>query len=267
MIDVPNRDDRLALIEDLEVGPINHRPPFDDPHFRQLEPNSGIRLSWVFERCNFMSRTNNLSRSRIISHDDVQEYLTARFYLSPSRLYSAVRLLPNKQGYDVPVAGDWVTIAVVAERGEVKVSRAPVGIGREDETDMGDDGSNELVGDGDGRLAFDDKKPAKPKRRGPVLRKPSGKKYVNMKLVDFGARSCSSATGGKATIRGDAFLSLLLFESDGYDKVTRDGAKVEKVYKGGSRGAFEAMSKLKEGDVVALLNPKILKPFQVRMAT
>jgi hypothetical protein len=38
------------------------------------------------------------------------------------------------------------------------------------------------------------------------------------------------------------------------------------VYKGGSRGAFEAMSKLKEGDVVALLNPKVLKPFQVGAA-
>jgi minichromosome maintenance protein 10 len=58
-----------------------------------------------------------------------------------------------------------------------------------------------------------------------------------------------------------------LFESDGYDKVTREGGRLEKVYKGGSRGAFEAMSKLKEGDVVALLNPRILKPFQVCMIT
>jgi hypothetical protein len=39
----------------------------------------------------------------------MQEYLRARYYLSPSRLYSAVRLLPDKHGYDVPVAGDWVT--------------------------------------------------------------------------------------------------------------------------------------------------------------
>jgi len=173
--------------------------------------------------------------------------------------------LPNKQAYDVPVAGDWVTIAVVAERGVVKVSKAPVSIGREEDGDMDDEGSNELVGDGNGRVSFDDKKPTGAKRKHPVPHKPSGKKYVNMKLVDFGARSrsSSSATGGKAVIRGDAFLTLLLFESDGYDKVTRDGGRPEKVYKGGSRGAFEAMSKLKEGDVVALLNPKILKPFQV----
>jgi minichromosome maintenance protein 10 len=176
--------------------------------------------------------------------------------------------LPNKQAYDVPVAGDWVTIAVVAERGVVKVSKAPVSIGREEDGDMDDEGSNELVGDGNGRVSFDDKKPTKAKRKHPAPHKPSGKKYVNMKLVDFGARSrsSSSATGGKAVIRGDAFLTLLLFESDGYDKVTRDGGRPEKVYKGGSRGAFEAMSKLKEGDVVALLNPKILKPFQVGAA-
>ena len=46
-IDAPKRDDRLALIEDLEVGPTDYKPPFDDPHFQQLEPNSGIRLSCV----------------------------------------------------------------------------------------------------------------------------------------------------------------------------------------------------------------------------
>ena len=88
---------------------------------------------------------------------------------------------------------------------------------------------------------------------------------MNMKLVDFGARarSSSSATGGKAVIRGDAFLSLLLFESDGFDLMTNDDKRQEKIYKGGSRGAFESMAKLKEGDVIALLNPKILKPFQV----
>jgi minichromosome maintenance protein 10 len=50
IIDAPQRDDRLALIEDLEVGPTNHKAPFDDPHFQQMEPNSGIRLSWVAKR-------------------------------------------------------------------------------------------------------------------------------------------------------------------------------------------------------------------------
>jgi minichromosome maintenance protein 10 len=31
--------------------------------------------------------------------------------------------------YDVPVVGDWVTTAVVAERSPVRVSRAPVAVG------------------------------------------------------------------------------------------------------------------------------------------
>lgn len=38
------RNDRLELVEDLEVGPFDHTPPFDDPRFEYLEPNSGIRL-------------------------------------------------------------------------------------------------------------------------------------------------------------------------------------------------------------------------------
>ena len=42
-----NRDDRLALVEDIEPGPVEHTPPFDDPLFEKLEPNSGIRLSCV----------------------------------------------------------------------------------------------------------------------------------------------------------------------------------------------------------------------------
>ncbi|KAJ7042899.1 hypothetical protein C8F04DRAFT_56377 [Mycena alexandri] len=57
-------------------------------------------------------------------------------------------------------------------------------------------------------------------------------------------------------------LSLLLFESDGWDTVPQDEGRPKRVYRGGSRGAFEEMCDLKEGDVVALLNPRVLKPFQ-----
>ncbi|KDQ55942.1 hypothetical protein JAAARDRAFT_36719 [Jaapia argillacea MUCL 33604] len=238
----PIRDDRLALIEDLEPGPYEHKAPFDDPHFESLEPNSTIRLS-----------------SRAIPHDDFQDYLRGRYYLSPSRLYSVIRLLPDKQAYDVPVAGDWVTIAVVAERGPIKFTKAPVALNEDGP------GSTSQPGSGGGKP--DPSKKGKGKQVEPP--KPIGRKYVNLKLIDFGARSrsASSATGGKAVIRGDAFLSLLLFESDGFELLTPaeeegSGQRPQKVYKGGSKGAFEAMSKLREGAVVALLNPKILKPFQ-----
>ena len=39
------RDQNLALIEDLSIGPYDHKSPFDDPHFMKLEPNSGIHFS------------------------------------------------------------------------------------------------------------------------------------------------------------------------------------------------------------------------------
>jgi minichromosome maintenance protein 10 len=81
---------------------------------------------------------------------------------------------------------------------------------------------------------------------------------VNLTLIDFGA------SGKKGTSRGDAALSLLLFEADSYDTVSRGGNLLpEKIYKGGSRGAFEAMAKLREGSIIALLNPRVLKPLQV----
>ncbi|KAG6902634.1 hypothetical protein C0995_013759 [Termitomyces sp. Mi166 len=227
----PQRDDRLALIEELEPGPIDYIPPADDPDFDKLEPNSGIRLS-----------------SRTVSHEDIQDHLTGRFYLSPSQLYSHIRLLPDKLGYDVPVPGDWITIAVVAERGPLRYSKAPVAVGPEE----GDEAAKKDKWKGKGRTNEE-------------TAKPTGKKYVNLKLIDFGSRSrsSSSATGGKAIIRGDAFLSLLLFESDSFDLVSEGReSKPRKIYKGGSRGAFESMSKLKEGDVIALLNPRILKPYQ-----
>nr|GAT45932.1 predicted protein [Mycena chlorophos] len=195
------RDDRLAIVDSLEMGPYEHKPPFDDPRFEQVEPNSGIRLS-----------------SRVVSHEDVQDYLRGRYYLSPSKLYSCIRLLPNKQGYDVPVDADWITIAVVAERGPYKYSRAPVEINGNDDDDEGKK-----------------KKPngkGKEKEKDEPERKSSGKRYVNIKL------------------------------SDGYDLIEEDDGTKRKLYRGGSRGAFEEVCDVKEGTVLALLNPRVLKPFQ-----
>ena len=163
-------------------------------------------------------------------------------------------MLPDKQGYEVPVDGEWVTIAVVAERGPINKTRAPVGLEREEDDATGYNGKP-FPGKPNG---------GKAKTTGSVPPKPLGKKYVNLKLIDFGCRSDSGANGGKLVIRGDAFLSLLLFESDSFDTLdTNTGGLPKKIYKGGSRGAFEHMSKLREGAVIALLTPKILKPFQV----
>ncbi|THH30310.1 hypothetical protein EUX98_g3874 [Antrodiella citrinella] len=249
LLGVQKRDENLALIEDLNIGPADHMAPFDDPRFEHLEPNSSIRLS-----------------SRVLPHDDLDDYLRGRYYLSPSKLYSVIRLLPDKKGYDVPVEGDWVTIAVIAERGPVKYSKAPIAVGREDQ-DL-DDADAKLADiiptetSASGKRTTTDLKHWKGKKKEDT--RPSGKKYINLKLIDFGCRSGSKSltTGGKSVIRGDAFLSLLLFEADRAEDVVGDDGKKTKVYRGGSRGAFERMAKLKEGAVVALLNPRILKPFQ-----
>lgn len=190
------------------------------------------------------SKANVNGRSRGLSHEDFSNHLCGRFYVSPSRLYSSVRLQPDKQGYDIPVPGDWVTIAVVAERGPVRMTRAPVALGPDED-------------------AVDPANKWKKAKTKGEFTKPHGKHFISLKLVDFGARAKSSASAGKEVIRGDAFLSLLLFESDAVEKVTGVDGRVEKVYRGGSRGAYEMFDKLKAGDVVALLNPKVLKPYQV----
>lgn len=237
------RDDRLALIEKLEMGPYEHTASLDDPTFERLEPHSGITLS-----------------SREIPHEDFQDYFRGRYYLSPSRLYSVIRLQPNKQGYDVPVDGDFVTIAVVAERGPIRVSKAPVTLGKGDDGPGGSD--DEHADMSNGRLGQPEFKKKDKGKAKDALPKKSGRKYVNLKLIDFGSRSSSSATGGKLTIRGDAFLSLLLFEAEVAERIEGEDGKPEMFYKGGSKGAFEKMASLREGSVIALLNPRILKPFQ-----
>jgi len=41
------RDERLALIEDLEPGPYEHNAPTNDPLFKTVEPHSNINLMFV----------------------------------------------------------------------------------------------------------------------------------------------------------------------------------------------------------------------------
>ena len=188
--------------------------------------------------------------------------MTGRYYISPSKLYSVVRAQPGGaagargQAYDVPVVGDWVTIAVVAERSPVRISRAPVAVGPGEAKDADDpDPIPTPSGTRNPKSAWS--KDSDPSSR------VGGRKYVNMTLIDFGAGGGGNGSK-KGASRGDAVLSLLLFESDTYDTVSRgDGLLPEKIYKGGSRGAFETMAKLREGSVIVLLNSRVLKPLQV----
>ncbi|KAG8743855.1 hypothetical protein FRC10_011323 [Ceratobasidium sp. 414] len=228
----------MTVKEELPIGPIDHPAPFDDPHWGRMEPYSGIHLS-----------------SRKLPFDEFQEFMYGRVYLSPSRLYSVVRLSPDRAAYDVPVDGDWVTIAVIAERGQVQISKR--GGKRKEEQDK----SKGKQGGGDG----DASKPAEQGDEDDDRPTPKDKKYMRLLLVDFGHRASEGKPAPKEQYKGDALLNMLLFEADSARTIDGEngrGKGKDVVYKGGSGGAFEKCSKLREGAVLAILNPRILKPFQ-----
>ena len=183
-----------------------------------------------------------------------------------------VRPSDDKRSLEVPVDGDWVTIAVVAERGEIKFTKGP---GNSKIVDEKDDLERLRQGPkGDSKRPLYKEKNGSHKKEdddddeGP---KQTRKKFANLRLVDLGHRSRSSiacSSTAKNSLRGDAQLSLLLFEADTHDKIIEKdkGGKdiVRKIWKGGSGGAFEdCYSKLREGTVIALLNNKVLKPIEV----
>ena len=171
----------------------------------------------------------------MLPHNALQDHLYGRYFLPPSLLYSVVRLLPNKQAYEVPVDADWVTIAVVAQRSEVKVSARST-IAGIPQVVGDDDGRTDGESDGDIGVATDHEaennfnapsteprkqgkpKPKRSKKKERVQAAPRSRKFVTLKLVDFGCRSSSSSStpGG---VRGDALMNLVIFEADsvGYE--------------------------------------------------
>jgi minichromosome maintenance protein 10 len=170
-----------------------------------------------------------------MSHEDVSEFLRGRYYLSPSTLYSIARPSKNRQGYDIPVEAEWVTIAVVAERGDIKLQNVSIRTTEEVK------GSKDAKGE-NGR-------PAGPK------------KYTTIRLIDLG--SVSSNEKAKST-RGDAYLNMMLFEAESVTTSRESTSRtVERSYKGGSGGAFEQSSRFPEGSVIAICSPRVLRPYQV----
>lgn len=208
----------LTIIEKLEVGPYDHNPPEGDPYFNTVEPHSRIRLS-----------------QRTLPHEEVSEFLRSRYYLSPSLVYSLARPTKNRQGYDLPLDAEWVTIAVVAERGDIKLSQG--GSGRSTTPEKSNKQESE----------------EEKHREGP-------KKYTTIKLVDFGS---ASSDGKGKMVRGDAYLNMMLFEADAVTTARESGSRsVERTYRGGSGGAFEQSSKYGEGSVIAICSPRLLRPYQ-----
>ncbi|GMK53510.1 hypothetical protein CspeluHIS016_0100960 [Cutaneotrichosporon spelunceum] len=221
-------DDGQGLTEsaapsaDLPLGPGAFGPdPEGGDEWRSFEPNSGIRLS-----------------KRAMSHIEVQEHLRGRYFFPPARIYALARLNRDGATYSVPVDGEWVTIAVVAERSGVRISGAK---GAEDS----DDGDY-LDGDSLGPSKQDRKGEGKRREKAPGTRR----KYISLKLVSLPA---SRHSGGPSD---DAHLQLLLFEADAG---CRKGAKASF-----RRSAYEKWSNLAVGSVVAIVSPRILRPLKTR---
>lgn len=227
----PKRADDLTLLENVPCGPVEHQPPADDPHFARLEPYTGIHLS-----------------KRTLPYKTLQSHFEGRYFLNFSKLYSVVREVPGSRGtkYDVPTDGEWITIGIVAERTDIKFTNVS-----EQPSYKNNNTSQAASSSKKGSKSKNIKDEETPGNR--------PKKYMSMKLVDLGTNS------DKKGIRGDQMLTMLLFEADEAISSENDGVETSKTYKGGSGGAFEACMKIHEGAVIAILQPKILKPYQVRV--
>lgn len=237
-------EEALTIIEKLELGPKEFRG--GNCEWKTVEPNSGIRL-----------------RSRSLEHTQVQANMEARYYLSPSVIYSIIRLGRNRQHFDVPVEGDWVTIAVVCG---VKNSRTKDKKEREEDEDV-DASEDEAKKQAKEKRAQQDNGP-----RGKVFyngaqmsNKPMenhgrAKAFANVRLCALPPRK----NGELVTAGGDAMLNMLLFSADGETKDHRTGAVK---YRGGSGGAYEKYWKLSVGTVIGVVSPKVLRPYGVSTET
>lgn len=229
------RTDDLTLDQELELGPRDFgKDPEGEEVWRAVEPNSGIRLS-----------------KRALPHEDVQDLIRGRYFLRPPMIYSIARLSRDGAQYDIPVEGDWVTIAVVAERGDIRVSGT-----RDVKSDDDDNDDDDDEGGGDQPQRSKRKVHGKGEKAG-KKRKP--RKYINLKLVALPPRN---KTLGAAPVSGDAHLQLLLFESDSIVRGTDDEGNDTRNYRGGSGGAYEKWCNLGVGSVIALLNPRVLRPLR-----
>ncbi|KAK8846571.1 hypothetical protein IAR55_005657 [Kwoniella newhampshirensis] len=238
-------EETLTIVEKLKLGPKEFGlDPEGEQEWRDVEPNSGIRLS-----------------KRILPHAHLQDHLSGRYYLPPSQLYSVIRLSRDGATYDVPVDGDWITIAVVAHRGEVKISGTKdASIESDDDEDDDDETLREVAATISTSAAEPNgghkgKGNGKEKKGKGKVRQRAPRKYINMTLCSLPPRN---RTLGKTGSTGDALLHLLLFEADAVvrEEENEDG-EVKRSYRGGSGGAYEKWCNLNEGSVVAILNPRV----------
>ncbi|KAK0563980.1 hypothetical protein OC844_001932 [Tilletia horrida] len=259
------RDENLAvIIDDIPVGPQDFPPPPGDPKFQRLEPYSGIRL-----------------RNRALPFADFQHLMEGRHYVSASMLYSMVQKMHSSDGvrsfqrdgnYSLPIEGDWVIIGVLAEKSQIRMTKGAQRKG----SDVEDADDPAIQGLGPNRSQSKKKQVDEEENPYNTRRVHQSRKYMAWKLVDFGSASSAPSGDGptRGTDGGDCVLSLQLFASDDIPEAPKaDESKNHvreeiraalrsdpvKVYRGGSRGAFEKYWKEREGTVVAIINPRIME--------
>ncbi|KAH8917088.1 zf-primase-domain-containing protein [Atractiella rhizophila] len=99
------RNEDLTVMEKLEMGPVDFTAPHYDPTWHTIEPNTGTRL-----------------RSRQTSHEVLQDLLAGRYIITPELVYSVARPVNGSNQWDVPVAGDFVVLGVIAEKSDVRMT-------------------------------------------------------------------------------------------------------------------------------------------------
>ncbi|KAJ9125022.1 hypothetical protein QFC24_002956 [Naganishia onofrii] len=246
----------LTVLEDLQTGPTEFgRDPEGMAEWTWVEPNSGINLRYDYWLSLKGPLTDHslLIRQRYMSHNDVQELMTSRYYLSPSRLYSVIRLSKDRQHFDVPLDSDWVTVAIVCGKSELKSINT--GTGR---TIHKDDSEEDEDQDQKPKASKHKTKVKAEKGEGFQDVKKKTRKFVTLRLCSLPTKASRRGT----SIGGDTLLNLLLFEADTETKSTSKGV-VTHQYRGGSGGAYEKWWKLDVGSVIGIIAPKVLKPWGV----
>jgi minichromosome maintenance protein 10 len=178
----------------------------------------------------------------------LQSHLTGRYHLSPSLLYSHVRPPTHQSSnLEVDLVGDFIVIAVLAWKDEprfrnpnalkadvkeVKPRKRWGGVHDEDEPEEDEEGKDEIY--------------AKQTKRQKTSR------YIRLTLVDLSTTQAAAS--------GTGILHMMLFEADEVIETVEEDGYTTRRYKGGSGGAYEKYWKETEGVVVAILNPRVLKP-------
>lgn len=180
--------------------------------------------------------------------------MDGRYYLSPSLLYSirqkaAARGKGKDGDYEIPVEGEWVTIACVTG-----IAREWTTGGKKDKNRLDKDRmyrrewyEDDFMDPEEEAMQRSNRNKKKDDQDGTKYIK-DGRLYF---LTDIGSQAWGPETpdGGP---EGHHELKLLTYKSRGQDKEGR--------YFGGTKGTYEKLGRYCHGQVIAIITPRVLAP-------